>query len=423
MSATRNEHIHDHPAVSAAGLDIEAIRGDFPILHRPVHGKPLAFLDNAASTQKPEAVISAVADFYRGEYANIHRGVYHLSEVATARYEAAREAVRAFINAASLNEVIFTAGTTDSINLVAHSWGREFLTAGDEILITGMEHHANIVPWQLLGKDTGARLKVVPFTDDGDIELDTFADMLTERTRLVSVVHISNSLGTVNPVREIIRLAHERDIPVLIDGAQAIPHMTVDVQELDADFYAFSGHKMYGPTGVGVLYGKEALLERMRPYRGGGDMIRTVTFEETTFNELPHRFEAGTPNIAGVVGTAAAIAYLQQFDREAVAAHEQDLLAYAEAQLGQFEELRLIGHPRERAGAISFVIDTIHSHDVGTWLDRAGVAIRTGHHCTQPVMDRYGVPATSRLSVAIYNRREDIDALVSGLRSVFEVFG
>lgn len=409
-------------APAKISFDVEKVRADFPILHRQIHGKPLAFLDNAASTQKPQVVIDEISNYYSMENANIHRGVYYLSELATGKYERARKVVKNFLNAASLKEVIFTSGTTDSINLVATTMGRGMVKAGDEILITGMEHHANIVPWQMLCESTGAILKVVPLDNHGDIRMDEFERLLSPRTRMVALVYVSNSLGTINPVEAVIDLAHQRNIPVLLDGAQAASHMPIDVQALDCDYFTMSAHKIFGPTGVGVLYGKEALLEKLPPYRGGGDMIRTVTFEKTTYNDLPHRLEAGTPNIAGVIGFAKALEYLQQFDFADIARHEAELLAYGLEQLQGIPGLRLIGTGRHRAGVLSFVVDNVHPHDIGTWLDREGVAIRTGHHCTQPVMDFFKVPATSRASVALYNRKEDFDALTRGLESIVKVF-
>lgn len=403
-------------------FDVENIRDDFPILHRPVYGKPLVFLDNAASTQKPQAVIDAIRQYYSAENANIHRGVYYLSELATKRYENARKTVKNFINAASLKEVIFTSGTTDSINLVAAAYGRKFIRAGDEIILTTMEHHSNIVPWQILCEETGATLRIVPINDDGELIFEEFEKLLSEKTKLVSVVYVSNSLGTINPVKEIIKLAHERNVPVLLDGAQTVSHMAVDVQELDCDFFAFSGHKIFGPTGVGVLYGKENILETMNPYRGGGDMILSVSFEKTVYNELPHRFEAGTPNIAGVVGLAKALEYVENIGLDKISAYEKELLDYGHEALSSIKKLKFIGTAREKAGVISFLIEGIHPHDIGTWVDREGIAIRAGHHCTQPVMQRFNVPSTSRASIALYNRKEDFDALVLALNHIVKVF-
>jgi cysteine desulfurase/selenocysteine lyase len=402
--------------------DAERIRADFPILQRPVRGKTLAYLDNAASTQKPQVVIDAIRHYYSAENANIHRGVYYLSEVATRKYEEARKTVKNFINAASLKEVIFTSGTTDSINLAANAYGKKFIKKGDEIILSTMEHHSNIVPWQMLCEETGAKLRIIPINDAGELMLEDYDRLLNERTKLVSIVYVSNSLGTINPVKEIIRRAHERNIPVLLDGAQAVAHKKVDVQELDCDFFAFSGHKIFGPTGVGVLYAREKILETMNPYRGGGDMILSVSFEKTTYADLPHRFEAGTPNIAGVVGLGEALKYVESAGLDNISAFEEELLQYGHEALSSLKKLRIIGTAREKAGVISFVIDGIHPHDVGTWADREGVAIRAGHHCTQPVMQRFKVASTSRASIALYNRKEDIDALVGALHNIIKVF-
>jgi cysteine desulfurase/selenocysteine lyase len=404
-------------------FDVEKIRDDFPILHRPVYGKPLVFLDNAASTQKPQAVIDTIRQYYGAENANIHRGVYYLSEVATQKYENARKTVKNFINAASLKEVIFTSGTTDSINLVATAYGHKFIKVGDEIILTTMEHHSNIVPWQILCEETGARLRIAPINDNGELIFEEFEKLLSEKTKLVSVVYVSNSLGTVNPVKEIIKLAHEKNVPVLLDGAQAVSHLAVDVQNLDCDFFAFSGHKIFGPTGVGVLYGKEKILETMNPYRGGGDMILSVSFEKTVYNELPHRFEAGTPNIAGVIGLAKALEYVENIGLDKISAYEKELLDYGHEALSSIKKLKFIGTAREKAGVISFLVEGIHPHDIGTWVDREGIAIRAGHHCTQPVMQRFNVPSTSRASIALYNKKEDFDALVSALNHIVKVFG
>ena len=411
------------PSPAVTGLDVEKIRADFPILHRQVRGKPLVYLDNAATGQKPRQVIEAVDHYYRHQNSNVHRGVHALSEEATAAYEAARAKVQGRIGAAAPAEVIFTRGTTESVNLVAASYGRTHVGAGDEILITTLEHHSNIVPWQMLCEEKGATLRVAPIDDSGKLILEEYERLLGERTRLVAAVHVSNSLGTINPVQEMIRLAHERGVPVLLDGAQALPHRRVDVVDLDVDFYALSSHKMFGPTGVGVLYGKRELLEAMPPYQGGGDMIRSVTFEKTTYNTLPHRFEAGTPNIAGVIGLGAAVDYLDGLDWPAVEAHEADLLAHATEKVGGLPGVRLIGTAVEKESVLSFVLDGVHPHDVGTILDQEGVAIRAGHHCTQPLMQRFGVPATARASFAFYNTRGEIDALVRGLEKVREVFG
>lgn len=407
---------------NTAQYDVVSIRNDFPILHREIHGKPLVYLDNAASTQRPRQVIDAVSDLYESNYANIHRGVHELSQEASRLYEDARVAVRGFINAGCVHEVIFTRGTTESINLVAQSYARPLLQKGDEILVTHMEHHSNIVPWQMVCEQTGAALKVVPISDKGELEMDRFHEMLSDQTKLVSVVHVSNALGTVNPVKTMIDAAHAKDIPVLVDGAQAVPHMPVDVQKLDADFYAFSGHKLYGPTGVGVLYGKEKLLNAMPPYQGGGDMILSVSFEKTEYNTLPFKFEAGTPNIAGVIGLGAAIEYVQKIGLGAIAAHEHGLLEYATSRLKQIDGLRIIGDADQKAGLVSFVLDAVHPHDIGTFLDADGVAIRTGHHCAQPVMTRYGVPATARASFAMYNTFQEIDVLAEAIHKTIGMF-
>ncbi len=403
-------------------LDVERIRDDFPILHKRVRGKRLVYLDNAATTQKPRQVIDALQAYYESENANIHRGVHYLSELATQKYEDARTKVRKFINAGSDREIIFTRGTTEAINLVAFSYGRVTMKAGDEIIITAMEHHSNIVPWQLLCEQTGAVLRVIPINDAGEIVFREYEALLNERTKLVAVVHISNSLGTINPVKRIIEKAHEYDVPVLLDAAQAVAHGAVDVQDLDCDFFAFSGHKMFGPTGVGVLYGKESLLEAMPPYQGGGDMIKSVTFEKTTYNDLPHKFEAGTPNIAGVVGLGAAVDYIVDLGFEKIASHEDALLNYAHETLSGIDEVRIIGTARHKTAVVSFVIADIHPHDVGTILDQNGIAIRTGHHCTQPVMERFGVPATSRASFAFYNTMDEVNHLVEGIYGVINLF-
>jgi len=403
-------------------LDVALVRADFPILAQTIYGKPLVYLDNAATAQKPDVVIQAVEDYYRTFNANIHRGVHALSQKGTLAYEAARQTLGRFIHAPSANEIIFVRGTTEGINLVAQSWGRNNLKAGDEILISHLEHHSNIVPWQILCQQTGAVLKVAPIDDRGEVVLDDYQKLLSPKTRLVSIAHISNALGTLLPVKEMIAWAHEAGALVLIDGAQAVPHVSVDVQELGCDFYTFSGHKLYGPTGIGVLYGKQALLEAMEPYQGGGDMIRSVTFEETTYNDLPHKFEAGTPHIAGPIGLAAAVDYVQSIGLGAIEAYEFELLEYATHALESIEAVRLIGTARKKAGVLSFVVEGVHPHDVGTILDRGGVAVRTGHHCAQPVMARFGVPATVRASFAFYNTRDEIDALVRGLKEVIEVF-
>jgi cysteine desulfurase/selenocysteine lyase len=404
-------------------FDVERIRADFPILRELIHGRPLVYLDNAATSQKPEAVIEAIADYYRHQNANIHRGVHLLSQSATEAYEAARAAVQRFIHARNMSEIVFVRGTTEAINLVAQTYGRRHIGRDDEVLITAMEHHSNIVPWQILCEEKGAKLRVAPINDRGELLLDEFEELLTPRTRFVSVSHVSNALGTINPVKQIIAMAHARGITVLVDGAQAAPHMSIDVVELDCDFYALSGHKMYGPTGIGVLYGKAALLEDMPPYQGGGDMISSVTFEKTTYNKVPHKFEAGTPDIAGVIGLGAAIAYIENVGLDAIGAHEHELLVYGTDRLSSLPDVRMIGTAREKAGVLSFVVEDVHPHDIGTILDQEGIAVRTGHHCAQPVMDFYGIPATVRASLGLYNTKEEIDALVSGIQTVKEILG
>ena len=403
-------------------FDVKKVRADFPILSSQVHGKPLVYLDNAATTQKPQSVIDAISRYYTHENANIHRGVHHLSQVATDSYEAARQAVQRFLSAGDQREIIFVRGATEGINLVAQTYGRANVSAGDEIVISAMEHHSNIVPWQILCEEKGAHLRVAPINNEGELLLDKFEALLNEKTKLVAVAHISNALGTVNPIGRIVEIAHSKGIPVLVDGAQAAPHLPVDVRALDCDFYAFSGHKIYGPTGIGVLYGKRTLLEAMPPYQGGGDMIRSVTFEKTIYNQLPYKFEAGTPHIAGVVGLGAALDYLSGLGLEAALAHEQELLEYGTKALEAVPGLRLVGTAKEKAGVLSFVMENIHPHDIGTILDQQGIAIRTGHHCAQPVMQRFGIPATARASLAIYNTRDDIDALVAGIHKLKEVF-
>jgi cysteine desulfurase/selenocysteine lyase len=403
-------------------LDVEHVRKDFPILERSVNGKPLAYLDNAATTQKPRAVIEAITQYYSRYNANIHRGVHVLSEEATAGYEGAREKVRAFINASFSREIVFVRGATEAINLVAQSYVRPRVREGDEILISHMEHHSNIVPWQQVREQTGAVLKVAPINDRGELELEDFARLLGPRTRFVAITHASNALGTINPVREIVRLAQERGVPILLDGAQAVPHFGVDVEELGCDFYAFSGHKMYGPTGIGALYAREERLEEMEPYQSGGEMILSVTFEQTTYNRVPHRFEAGTPNIGGAIALGTAIDYLTGLDLKAIRAHEQDLLEYATQEVSKVPGVRLIGTAASKTALISFTLDDIHPHDVGTILDQEGVAVRTGHHCAQPVMERFGLAATARASFAVYNTRQEIDRLVAGLHRAREIF-
>ncbi len=404
-------------------LDVDRILRDFPGLKQLIHGHPIVYLDNAATTMKPQVVIDTLRHYYELDNANVHRGVHLLSQRATQQFEDARVKVQEFLNAKHSKEIIFVRGTTEAINLVASSFGRKNVQEGDEILITAMEHHSNIVPWQILCQEKNAKLQVAPINDDGELILEELEKKLTPRTKLVSIVQVSNTLGTVNPVKRVIEMAHERGIPVLVDGAQSAPHMQVDVQDLDCDFFAFSGHKQYGPTGIGVLYGKEKLLNQMPPYQGGGDMINSVTFEKTTYNTLPYKFEAGTPNIAGVIGLGAAIDYLNETGMEEIATYEQDLLIYGTESLSQIPGLKIIGTARERAGAISFIMDGIHAHDIGTILDQHGIAIRTGHHCTQPLMDRFGVPATARAALAFYNTREEIDALVRGIYKVKELFG
>ena len=399
-------------------------RTDFPILKTKVHAKPLVYLDNAATTQKPLAVIDAETKYYRDYNANVHRGIHALSQWATDAFEAARGKVQRLINAASPEEIVFVRGTTEAINLVAQSYGRSRFRAGDEIILTRMEHHSNIVPWQMLCQQTGAVLRIAPISDSGELQIDEFAALLNERTRLVAVAHVSNSLGTINPVKDIIQRAHAHGVPVLLDGAQAIAHVPVDVQALDCDFYAFSGHKLYGPTGIGVLYGKAALLDAMPPYQGGGDMIRSVSIEQgTTYNTLPYKFEAGTPNIAGVIGLGAAVDYVSAIGFEAIAAHEQALLHYATPLVAAIPGLRIIGTAREKSGILSFVLEGMHPHDIGTILDREGVAVRTGHHCNMPLMARFGVAGTARASFALYNTRQEVDALVVAIRKAQEVFG
>jgi cysteine desulfurase/selenocysteine lyase len=407
----------------AAALDVERLRADFPILKLKVNGKPLVFLDNAASSQMPQPVMDRWVRYQSSEHANIHRAVHYLSETATAEFEAARRKAQVFLNAKEDREVVFTSGTTDAINLVMHGYGRKFIGAGDEIILTTLEHHSNIVPWQMLAEEKGAKLRVVPINDRGELVPDEYRRLFTARTKFVAVTHVSNALGTINPVREMIALAHENGVPVLVDGAQAAPHLKVDVQDLDCDFYAFSGHKLCGPTGIGVLYGKAALLEKMQPFKGGGDMILTVTFEKTTYNMIPHKFEAGTPPIAAAITLGAAIDYLRGIGMERISAHETDLLDYATDQLNRLPGVSLIGTAEKKAAVLSFVVDGVHPHDVGTLLNEEGVAIRTGHHCAQPVMQRFKVAATSRASFAFYNTMAEVDALVAAIRKVQKVFG
>jgi cysteine desulfurase/selenocysteine lyase len=407
----------------ALGADVERIRQDFPALHQEIHGHALVYLDNAATTQKPQVVIDALAEYYREDNANVHRGVHTLSERATDAYEAARARIQRFLNAAEPREIVFVRGTTEGINLVATTQGRRSLGAGDEIVITGLEHHSNIVPWQMLCEEKGAVLRVVPIDDAGEVDLGAYERLLGERTRLVAVAHVSNALGTILPVRSMIALAHGRGIPVLVDGAQAVSHLRVDVRALDCDFYAFSGHKTFGPTGIGVLYGKAARLEEMPPWQGGGDMIKSVSFERTVYNDLPYKFEAGTPHVAGAIGLGVALDYLEAVGLDRVAAHERELLAHATEALGSLPGVRLVGTARDKAAVLSFVVDGVHAHDVGTILDQEGIAVRAGHHCAMPVMTRLGLAATARASFALYNTHAEVDALVRGLGRVREVFG
>lgn len=418
MTGITARHMTDHAHL----LDVDGIRADFPILHQHVHGKPLAYLDNAATTQKSRQVIEAVDHYYRTYNSNIHRGVHTLSERATAAFENARSKIQKFINAESRKEIIFTRGTTESINLVAQSYGRPLLQAGDEIIISEMEHHSNIVPWQFLCEQTGAVLRSVPIDDTGEFCLDEYEKLLGAKTRLVALTHISNALGTINPVKKIIDMAHACGSVILIDGAQAIAHTPVDVQALDCDFYAFSGHKLYGPTGTGVLYGKEKLLDRMPPWQGGGDMIKAVTIKKTIFNDLPYKFEAGTPHIAGVIGLGEAIDYVSRIGLDNISAHESDLTDYAMAAVTGIRGLRIIGTAQHKSGILSFILAGIHPHDVGTILDLEGIAVRTGHHCAMPVMEHFGIPATTRASFAFYNTRAEIDRLIQGLERCREIF-
>src|SRR6266481_528879 len=403
------------------GYDVQRIREDFPILHQMVHGKPLVYLDNAATTQKPEAVVRAMDDYYHHDNSNVHRGVHLLSERATESYEKSRHSIQRFLHAADSSEIVFVRATTEAINLVVQTYGRKNVGEGDEVIITAMEHHSNIVPWQMLCEEKRATLRVAPMNDQGELLLSDFEKLLNPKTKIVAVSHLSNALGTVNPVRDICRMAHRHNIPVLVDGAQAAPRAHVDVQELDCDFYALSGHKLYGPTGIGVLYGKSKVLDAMPPWQGGGDMIASVSFEKTIYNRLPYKFEAGTPDIAGAIGLGAAVEYLEQLDLKKIEAHEHALLKYATEQVGAIRGVRLIGTAQEKAGVLSFVMDGIHPHDIGTILDHEGVAIRTGHHCAQPVMTRFKIPATARASFGLYNTTEEIDALVAGIKKVSEV--
>ncbi len=408
--------------IEEAVFDVQRARADFPALHQDVHGKPLVYLDNAASTHKPQVVIDTLTKFYGSQYSNVHRGVHHLSQVATDLYENSRRTIQGFLNAKQEEEIVFVRGTTEAINLVAQTYGRSELSADDEVIISEIEHHANIVPWQMICEEKGARLRVIPMDDHGELDIDAYEEMLCDRTKIVAVTHVSNALGTVTPVHDIIRLAHARGIPVLLDGAQSAQHMHVDVQELDCDFYTMSAHKIYGPTGIGVLYGKKELLDRMPPYQGGGDMILSVTMEKTLYNEVPFKFEAGTPNIAGAIGFAAALNYFRGFDIKALAAHEEDLLQYATGQLQDIDAVRIIGTAANKASVVSFTLCAVHPHDIGTILDQHGIAIRAGHHCAQPVMQHFGIPATARASFSFYNTREDVDVLVDGVHQVLEVF-
>ena len=422
-TTTAANRYHGPGAHGLDALDVARIRQDFPILHQEINGKPLVYLDNAATTQKPQAVIDAICDYYVRNNANVHRGVHTLSQRATDDFEAARESVRRFINAPASEEVIYVRGTTEALNLVASSYGRKYFKAGDEVIVSEMEHHSNIVPWQILRQEIGIKLRAVPFNDDGELMLDELESMLNDRTSLVSVVHQSNALGTVNPVKTIAELAHAKGVPVMIDAAQSVAHTPIDVQELGVDFMAFSGHKLYGPTGIGVLWGRADLLNAMPPYQSGGEMIRSVTFEETLYNVLPHKFEAGTPDIAGVIGLGAAVEYLESIGMERIVSYEQALLRYGAERLGGIEGVRLIGTAANKGGVLSFVMDAAHAHDIGTILDAEGIAVRTGHHCAQPVMARYGIAATARASLAFYNTTDEIDALVKAIDRVIEVFG
>ncbi len=403
-------------------FDINKIREDFPILKTEIYGKPLIYLDNAATTQKPQCVIDAVTNYYLSENSNIHRGVHYLSELATKKYENARNTIQKFINAEKSQEIIFTRGTTESLNLFASSFGRMFLKAGDEILISTMEHHSNIVPWQMLCEQIGCVLKVIPINDEGEIIFEEFEKLLSEKTKIVSIVHISNSLGTINPIEDIIEKAHQKGIPVMIDAAQSIHHIKIDVRKLDADFLAFSGHKIYGPTGIGILYGKKKYLDKMQPYQGGGDMILSVSFEKTIYNELPYKFEAGTPNICGAIGLAEAVKYIENIGLDNIYNYEKELLNYATNLANEIPELTIIGRAKNKSSVLSFVLDNIHPHDIGTLIDREGIAVRTGHHCTEPVMRRYSLPATSRASFSFYNTKEEIDKLFLAVKKIINMF-
>ena len=422
MSVVINRLPRFESAEASHGFDVFQIRQDFPILRTNVHGRPLVYLDNAATSQKPQVVIDALTHYYTSENANIHRGVHALSELATEHYEQARVKIQRFINAADPCEIIFVRGTTEGINLVAQTYGRTHVGAGDEIIISALEHHSNIVPWQILCEQQGAKLRIIPINDDGELLLDEFEKLLGPRTKLVAIAHVSNALGTIIPLRRVTELAHQHNVPVIVDGAQAAPHLQIDVQALDADFYVLSSHKMYGPTGIGVLYGKRHLLEAMPPYQGGGDMISSVTFEKTLYNKLPYKFEAGTPDISGVIAMGAAVDYMTNIGLDRIAAYEHELLVYATGKLSKVPGLRLIGTAKSKAAVVSFVLENVHAHDVGTILDQEGIAVRTGHHCAQPVMQRFGVDATARASFALYNTKEEVDALAAGIQKVREVF-
>jgi len=408
--------------IAASAFDVNKVRGDFPILNQTVNGHPLVYLDNGATSQKPQSVIDAIVEYYITTNSNVHRGVHTLSQQATDGYEGARTKIRKFINAGDDKEIIFTRNTTEGINLVAHSYGRKNIGAGDDIIVSNMEHHSNIVPWQMLCEETGANLLVVPIDDAGELVMEEYKKMLSPRTKLVSITHVSNALGTILPAKEIVKLAHAQGAPVLLDGAQAVPHMSVDVQELDCDFYVFSGHKLFGPTGIGILYGKTEYLEAMPPFLGGGEMIKSVTFEKTIYNDLPYKFEGGTPDIAGAIGLGAAIDYVTNLGFDQITAHEDELLRYGTEALSAISGVKIIGTAAHKAGILSFVMEKAHPHDIGTILDEQGIAIRTGHHCAQPVMQRFQIPATARASMAFYNTKEDIDALIKGIDRVLEVF-
>ena len=424
MSAVLSEHIRPSASAMSAfdAFDVERVRADFPILQLKIEGKPLVYLDNAATSQMPQLVIDRLVRYQTTQHANIHRAVHSLSEIATAEYEEARRKLQRFIHASDEREVIFTSGTTEAINLVMHGYGRKFIKAGDEIILTTLEHHSNIVPWQMLAEETGATIRVVPINDAGELLMDAYEQLFNARTKFVGVTQVSNALGSINPVKQMIAFAHAHGVPVLVDGAQAVPHLPVDVQELDCDFYAFSGHKLCGPTGIGVLYGKAALLEKMQPFKGGGDMILSVSFEKTVYNEIPYKFEAGTPPIAAAIGLGAAVDYLSDIGMAAIAHHEHALLDYATAQMMDMPGLRIIGTARHKAAVLSFTVGGVHPHDVGTLLNQEGIAVRTGHHCAQPVMARFKLPATSRASFAFYNSLAEVDALIAGIRGVQKVF-